>query len=986
MIFQILRAEDLGLDTPSPPPGDNDFSIQSLTCLTPVINISVAQANPSQAVPPSGLWYDIVLANTPIGYGVLFSGIPTPEWYLSEVPLAITGIDPIYPINKPTYIPDPPDPSKPNICPTFLYVGLQPIPPSTPGVVIEEPPPPPPVMPPPPEPPILRECRQRIKKEIQQPVDETGYILDRLKSQATGQIDYQLAQVEPAIDKITNKINSNIINTMGEVYSGAYPIGLGIPSTEQIMTGEPVYSPYGIGADQPMTGGGFPLPNSSLPYCDTLTPTPTYTPPPPHGDPPPNYPTPTPTPTPTTPPPTQPPGVSCPAPVVQCPDPPDIIFRPNIVVNIPKQDGTNVTVNVDVPDTTEPNTGGGYPVPPSPTEPPAPTEPSPSPSPSPTPTPTPTPDKPPPPAPLDIIGGSLSPSQSNWESGASCEKAPAQFSFNSDDIWIAFGWDRVDKDNVKPPGYLDPANYPGPFKYLGSFLMNLYGLMIQTTVKATVASIPIVNNWQDFLTLAMGGVVQNWIGAPVLEFMKSTVYNINYNNPQSIPSEAECVNLFLAGEIDENTMRCLVRANGSYDTWYSKIANSGRTRLSNDQIIQLRRRGILDDPTTNLLMRGNGVIDEQEQLWIYKATEAMPSVSDIVRFMVRDADDDQVAKRYGTDDALSTKYGAQLQSWAKGQGITDDVMKYYWRSHWEIPSNTSLFEMLHRLRPNKTGQGLTGGITVSEQDIKDALVVNDVLPFWAERLMEISYKPLTRTDAQRAYFIDALSENELKDSYLDLGYAEDNADRLVRFTNQLKAKRKQTTGGTEKVPVVIKYYKNWLIGSTEATQRLRNSGLSETAAKEALQIASVQRKNDSQIKCIAGVKSQFKRYIIDDIEARRDLTDIGVALENVGPLVNNWRCERASKPKELSAGQVCSAYQNNLINDVEYRRRMGAIGYQEDEAGILLEICKDSKKNYNDGRDDTTTIRSTAEKMAQTEAARSITAAAMSALNPPLEP
>ena len=986
MIFQVIRTEDLGEDTPSPPPVDDDINIMSPPTPTGPNFPGFCQAFLTVAIPESvaketreiGISAMVVFAQsimTSYGYNTLDYQEP----YFSTV--ADSPVPTVGPWCKMGFGATPTE-----LCVTATYAGYQTPTTSVPGTVIQEPPPPPPVMPPPPEPPILRECRQRIKKEIQQPVDESGYTLDRLKSQATGQIDYQLAQVEPAIDKITNKINSNIINTMGEVYQGAYPIGLGIPSTEQIMMGEPVYSPYGIGADQ------------NLPYCDyptqTYTPTETpytppdspYTPPPTTPPTPSPSPTPTPTPTPTYPPPTQPPGVSCPAPVVQCPDPPDIIFRPNIVVNIPKQDGTNVTVNVDVPSTTQPTTDGGYPVPPSPTEPEAPS-PSPTPTePEPEQTPTPTPDKPPPPAPLDIIGGSLSPSQSNWESGASCEKAPAQFNFNSDDIWIAFGWDRVNKNEVKPPEYLNPANYPGPFKYLGSFLMNLYGLMIQTTVKATVASLPIVNNWQDFLTLAMGGVVQNWIGAPVLEFMKSTFYNINYNNPQSIPSEAECVNLYLAGEIDEQTMRCLVRANGSYDTWYSKIANSGRTKLSNDQIIQLRRRGILDDPTTNLLMRGNGVIDEQEQLWIYKATEAMPSVSDIVRFMVRDADDNTVADRYGTDAQLSTKYGAQLQSWAKGQGITDEVMKYYWRSHWEIPSNTALFEMLHRLRPNRTGQGLTGGITVNSTDIKDALVVNDVLPFWAERLMEISYKPLTRTDAQRAYFIDALSENELKDSYLDLGYNNDNADRLVRFTNQLKAKRKQTTGGTEKVPAVIKYYKNWLIGSTEATQRLRNSGLSETAAKEALQIASVQRKNDSQIKCIAGVKSQYKRYIINDIEARRDLTDIGVALENVGPLVNNWKCERASKPKELSAGQVCSAYQNNLINDVEYRRRMGAIGYQEDEAGILLEICRTKKGNLNDGSGDTTRIRTQQQKDDQTAAARAITAAAMSALNPPLEP
>lgn len=846
----------------------------------------------------------------------------------------------------------------------MLYAGTGPKQTSIPGTVIVDTAPPAPVMPVPPMPQILEQVQQTIIDSIAQPMEQAQQAIDQVTGTTQGQLEYQLQQVEAPLNKILSKIDSNIVNTMGEVYGEAYPVGLGIPTPEQIIAGEPVYSPYGIGADIP------------------------YAPMPPQ---------------------TTPPGVTCPAPVIQCPDPPDITFSPNIVVNIPQQDGSRVSVEVKAPTPTPtppPMTMEPYAATePTPTEPYTPTEPTPSPTPSPTeptpteptpaptpteptptPTPTPTPVNDPNPAPLDIIEGSLSPNQTNWESGASCAAAPNPGGYNPASIWDAFGWSVVKPGEYKPPGYLDPANWPTGTKSVGSTLMNIFGLFTQTSVKAASASVPIVNNWNDFLVLALGGVVQNWVGAPVLEFMKSTVYNINYNNPQSIPSEAECVNLYLAGEIDEQTMRCLVRANGSYDTWYAKIANSGRTKLSNDQLIQLRRRNIIDDQTTNKLMRGNGVIDDQEQLWMYKATEAMPSVSDIVRFMVRDADDNEVAKRYGTDDALSTKYGAQLQSWAKGQGITDDVMKYYWRSHWEIPSNTALFEMLHRLRPNRTGQGLSGGITVSQQDIKDALVVNDVLPFWAERLMEISYKPLTRTDAQRAYFIDALSENELKDSYLDLGYNEDNADRLVRFTNQLKSKRKQTTGGTEKATSVIKYYKSWLIGDTEAKQRLKNGGLSEKAASEALQIASVQRKNDSQIKCIAGVKSQYKRYIIDDIEARRDLTDLGMALENVGPLVNNWRCERASKPKELSASQVCEAYQNNLINDVEYRRRLGAIGYQEDEAGILLEICRTKKGNKNDGKNDTTRIRTQEEKDAQTEKARAITAAAMSALNQPLTP
>jgi hypothetical protein len=99
-------------------------------------------------------------------------------------------------------------------CVTATYGGYQTPTTSVPGTQIEEPPPPPPVMPPPPEPPILRECRQRITEPIKKMADESGYLVNQLSGQVTGQIDYQLAQVEPALDKITNKINANIINTM----------------------------------------------------------------------------------------------------------------------------------------------------------------------------------------------------------------------------------------------------------------------------------------------------------------------------------------------------------------------------------------------------------------------------------------------------------------------------------------------------------------------------------------------------------------------------------------------------------------------------------------------------------------------------------------------------------------------------------------------------------------------------------------------------
>lgn len=920
--------------------------------LNPTINISVSQAKPEIAPPPYGYWGDIVTANIPSGYAIEFGGLPQPEWYLAEVP-SILQLQQFV-----KYIPDPLDPQKPNIVPNFAYSGTQQPTPSVPGTTIVDTGTPTGTMPFPAIPDVIGTTTTAVQQAIGQPLQAAQQAVGQLQGQVQGQIDYQLAQAALPLPRMQQRIDANIVNTMGEVYQASYPIGLGIPTPEQIISGEPVYSPYGIGADIPFE-------------------------------------TPTPTPTPTTgggyPPPTTPPGVTCPAPVVQCPSPPDITFSPNIVVNIPQQDGTNVTVNVDVPE---------YQPPEEPYEPEeeeeeeeevevdidveAPT-PSPTPSPTPTPEPTPTPPEKPPEKPpktpnyRGLDSSKFPPILGTWGDTGGCNVGGSGGGGGGQTLGQLFGY--------TTPGRLPSwINAIAQIDFIGPTIANIVNEITVNTVnllnQATgyMGAGAIGAGAGAIITQISAGIITKYVGFDMTYFTRSSIYDLNFLNPQTIPSEAEFVNLFLADEISQDGFNCMVRANGSYPSWYNRIAQAQRTRPTNDQLIQLNRRGILTNEDTNDRMRGNGVMNDGERNLLYKATEAMPSVSDIVRFMVRDADDDTVAGKYGTDAQLDKKYGKQLQSWAKGQGITDEVMKYYWRSHWEIPSNTALFEMLHRLRPARTGQGLTGGVTVSPSDIKDALVVNDVLPYWADRLIEISYKPLTRTDAQRAYFIDALSENELKDAYLDLGYNDGNADRLVRFTNQLKAKRKQTTGGTEKATSILKYYKNWLIGDTEARQRLKNSGLSEIAANEALQIAGNQRKNDSQLACIKGIKAQYKRFIIDDVEARRDLTSIGVAIENITPLVAQWNCERANKPKELTAAQVCKAYKQELITETEYLRRLKAIGYGEDESGILFELCTRPPAPKTTKAGAPITPKTQTEKDAQTASARAVTQAALDAL------
>jgi hypothetical protein len=816
----------------------------------------------------------------------------------------------------------PPDPTI-TTCVTATYGGYQTPTTSVPGTTITDTIP---AIPAPQMPnevrPLINSITNTITQQIAAPILESGSDLLTVTNAIADSYNADLEDIYTTTTNLTGDIIRPQVTAINQLYDDTYPVGISPPTVDQIISGE-------------------------IPYNPNL-----------------------------------PPGAStCPAPIinvapaaVSCPAPAAITFSPQITVNVPQQDRPTVSVStapitIDIP--------APVPVPvaevPEVPEIEVVIEPTPTPTPSPTPmeepveevvepTPTPaptpylggnftiptTPTKPPPPpTPKPYKVGKFNIGNgSDWSNTTACTSLTER-SVDIGDTWF--------HQLLGITTYANAGSFItgiASIPVLGSaFAQGIWGFTdyIVSVIEAVPKSFiegTFGKSAGPFIGLTLAGFGSKF-GMPLDILAKGLLYDYQYIHANGIPSESDFVNLFLADFIDEKALECMVKANGSYYSWYQKLAGSNRQRVAIDQIIALHRRGIYTEAEANKELRGNGVLTDFDKSSFYRSTEAMPTVSDIVRFMVRDADDNDIASKYRTDEGLKEKYGPQLQSWAKGQGITDEVMKYYWRSHWEIPSNTQLFEMLHRLRPDRPDAAAEGNIVIDADDIKNALIVNDTLPVWADALMAISYKPLTRTDAQRAFMIDAVSKEELYASYRDLGYSDANAERLVRFTMQLKAKRKQASGGTEKVTAVLKYYKGYLIGRTEALQRLKNGGLSDTGADDALFIADRQRKNDSQMACIKGLKKKYMIYAVDPNEVIAELRSIGVAIENVTPLLATWNCERGSKLKELSLAQIASAYKNNVISPEEYMQRIERLGYQDADGVIIFESVRGAKDNRN---------------------------------------
>jgi len=147
----------------------------------------------------------------------------------------------------------------------------------------------------------------------------------------------------------------------------------------------------------------------------------------------------------------------------------------------------------------------------------------------------------------------------------------------------------------------------------------------------------------------------------------------------------------------------------------------------------------------------------------------IPPVADIITMAVREAFTPEIASRFGQYEDLPREY----VKWVGKKGLSEEWAERYWAAHWSLPSPQQGFEMLHR------------GI-ITQDELRLLLRALDIMPFWRDKLIQISYNPLTRVDIRRMYNVGVLSESDVYKCYLEIGYNDLNAKRLTAFTVALK--------------------------------------------------------------------------------------------------------------------------------------------------------------------------------------------------------
>ena len=458
--------------------------------------------------------------------------------------------------------------------------------------------------------------------------------------------------------------------------------------------------------------------------------------------------------------------------------------------------------------------------------------------------------------------------------------------------------------------------------------------------------------------LGLVGRAEELLKVPLSYMFQSSVYAYQYANPQYIPSQDNVDQLYLRNKITAGYWECLTKANGNLPTLHSLLLDAKAVKPIASEIIQLRLRDVIkSDEEYVRRMREVGVVVPAHAMEFKSLASWVPPPTDLMRFMIREAFDEKVVEKYQYDYEFDQRFQGRVKEWAAAQGMTEDQFRYEWRSHWHLPSPTQLYEFQHRLSPDRleyrewerakvVGATVPGWldanpepVTVTREQVREALIVQDIAPGWVDALMATSAHPLTHTDARRAFMVGYFNRHQLKDAMMMLRYTDRDAETLTRFYETERNKQIGASTGVMSARAILKAYRDGEVSRLDAFGLLKDTLPDADVRSYQLDLAERQVRMETNRLSIAAVRKGYVYGEYDDAEAVKRLFDRGISADAVQQLLPKFQAARDGHKKEPRVHLICQWYSHRLITREEYFDRLRRLGYSDSDAARISEVC-----------------------------------------------
>lgn len=514
----------------------------------------------------------------------------------------------------------------------------------------------------------------------------------------------------------------------------------------------------------------------------------------------------------------------------------------------------------------------------------------------------------------------------------------------------------------------------------------------------------------DLLMARLGGGAVQGLGDPATRVM---LYTANSLQPNQVPTADPFIALWRRDWIRKETADLYAGVNGYWLAqlpWYplrvnfdrglfsiltnpapknispADIASALDTYLpSIDDILAMRRRGLIDDSGLGVLTRSHSLHSPNMVRLMQFMSMQIPPPSDLIRMAVREVFNPQQRAALGLDEEYDQQ--TDYKDWAQAQGIglsymrTDqgmlisrDFARDYWAAHWQLPSPGQGYEMLYRLRPTRIAkwqQNIPEVKPFEMSDLRTLLKAEDYSPAWRDRLAAISFRLPGRIDLRRMFLAAQITKAELIESYLDLGFGTVDSARLADFadwqrTNRLTrfdlgrlvrrgaiseqqyTQRMAQQGYTDAdaqlmldgnrpkpmLSVVLRWYRKNTILREVAVSRIKELGYSEADAERYVLEIDTDRQRRRNAPAVAKVQEGMRIGAISIDRARELLRRLGMSQDEIDAQEADWNAQTRIDSVRAALRRIRRQYLSGYIDNPTARAQLEGM----DIVGAMREI------------------------------------------------
>jgi hypothetical protein len=335
----------------------------------------------------------------------------------------------------------------------------------------------------------------------------------------------------------------------------------------------------------------------------------------------------------------------------------------------------------------------------------------------------------------------------------------------------------------------------------------------------------------------------------------------------------------------------------------------------------------------------------------------IPGPSDLIRFAVREAFTPQAVQEFGYHKEFPVAILPFMEMQGYGQTLPVQIppgatttagpdnrqfanwSDLYWWSHWDLPSPTQGYNMLHRLYSSSDygpSPDYDPSVKFLDHDLDMLLKTADYPEYFRRRLTRISYNPLTRVDVRRMYKMDSLDEAGVYHAYRAIGYNDRNAKLLLEWTKKEAFKEMLKKVKFLTVKEIEEIWETGTAGEDWIQNTLKEIGIPVPHIKPIINGFKLRKKMKQVRKALKLAKEGFMTGLLDFDGIFEMLSGVGIITQRIGEYLTEWEQERFVMRRYLSAQANINYAVDGLINEQQLRNQLRNLNYGPEEINLMV--------------------------------------------------